>query len=186
MKKVINDDARIWFFKPYAEDKNLGKAYNDYCQLAAEDDWICLMDGDAMFLVSNYGHIIRDYINRYPSASLLLPVTNRVGKGSHCYQGKRSEDPDMRNHRKIAKMLSDSREVKNMNHVRWPSMPCFVFSKKLWKQVGGFDETGRILGVDVRFSKKAMDKGDCYRMNGLYLLHYYRLNEGIHDKSHVL
>lgn len=178
-------DYKIWYFKPYAEDKDLGRAYNEYCQLVGDNDWICLMDGDSMFLRSNYGHIIRRYIDAYPECALFVPVTNRVGKGSHCYQGKRSENPDMSHHKRIADSLCESTQVKSMDHVRYPSMPCFIFSKKTWKTVGGFDQTGRILGVDVRFSKKVMATGRAYRMEGLYLLHYYRLNEGYKSLVHV-
>lgn len=168
-------------------EKDIGVAYNRYCENVPEDDWICLMDGDAMFLVSNYGHLIQKYIDSYPNTELFVPVTNRVGKGSHCWRGKRSDEPDMRVHKQIADQCARSPlEVKDMNHVRWPSMPCFVFPKKVWHKVGGFDETGNILGVDVRFSQKVMEAGgSCLRMNGVYLLHYYRLNEGIRYKAHV-
>jgi GT2 family glycosyltransferase len=182
---AVGGEVKIWFFTPYDTDKNLGKAYNEYCRLVPESDWICLMDGDCMFLNSNFGHIATQYIKSYPKTALFIPVVNRVGKNSQCYGDKISQDPDIRHHKKIADKCSKKIEVKNMNHIRLPSMPCFLFSKKLWTTVGGFDETGRILGVDVRFSQKAMKVGDCLRMNGLYMFHYYRLNEGVRSLDHV-
>lgn len=175
----------IWYFKPYADDKNLGRAYNQYCRLVPDDDWICLMDGDSMFLNSNWGHIAKKYIRLFPQTALFIPVTNRVGKHSQCYGDKRSEDPNIINHKILADKAAKKFQVKNMNHVQWPSMPCFIFSKKMWKLVGGFDETGRILGVDVKFSEKVMQHGDCLKMNGLYLFHYYRLKEGFRSLDHL-
>lgn len=178
-------EIKIRFAKPYAFDKNLGRAFNEECRLADKNDWICLMDGDSMFLRSDYGHIAKKYIETYPNTALFVPITNRVGKKSHCYQSIRSEDPNILNHKRIADTLVKQMGVKNMNHVTWPSMPCFLFSKKTWEKVGGFDETGRILGVDVRFSQKVMKHGDCLRMNGLYLFHYYRMLEGWKSKKHL-
>lgn len=176
---------KIWYFKPYDSDKNLGRSYNEYCRLVPDSDWICLLDGDCMFLASNWGHIAQQYIMQYPDTALFIPVTNRVGKGSQCYGDKRSDDPNIKHHKALADKAAQKLMVKDMNHVRWPSMPCFLFSKAIWNQVGGFDETGRILGVDVRFSQKVMGVGSCLRMNGLYLFHYYRLNEGIRHLDHV-
>jgi glycosyl transferase, family 25 len=181
----------IWYFKPYSFDKDLGKAYNQYCELVPNDeDWICLMDGDSMFLNSNFGHIIQEYINQYPECKLFLPVVNRIGKSSQCYKGLISSNPDIVYHRKIAKrLIEEGRQVKSL--VKDPnlsiSMPCFIFQKKTWKAVGGFDETQRILGVDVRFSEKVRKlKAPIYLMENLYLFHYYRLLEGKNDKSHIM
>lgn len=175
----------IWFFKPYSFDKRLAIAYNQYCQSVPDNDWICLLDGDSMFLESNFGHIAQDYINKYPECKLFVPVTNRIGKKSHCYKSIRSENPDITHHRIISKKLRKSREIKDMSHVRYPSMPCFLFSKKTWEEVGGFIDNGKIMGTDVTFSKKVLDIGPCYRMNGLYLFHYYRLCEGRKFKGHL-
>lgn len=176
----------IWFFTPYSSEKSMGPVYNKYCETVPDEDWICLMDGDSMFLESNFGHIAQNYIDRYPECRLFIPVTNRVGKKSHCFNRIRSDDPNIIHHRKISEAVRDSLEIKDMSHVRYPSMPCFLFSKKTWKEVGGFYDNGQILGVDIRFSKKTLELGPCYRMNGLYLFHYYRLCEGINSRSHIL
>lgn len=175
----------IWFFKPYSFEKRLAQAYNQYCEIVPDGDWVCLMDGDSMFLENNFGHIAQEYIDLYPECKLFVPVTNRVGKRSHCFQKERSKNPDIKYHREISRAICDTREIKDMSHVRYPSMPCFLFRKETWAQVGGFRDNGQIMGTDVDFSKKVLELGPCYRMNGLYLFHYYRLCEGINSKAHL-
>lgn len=179
-------NIKIWYFTPYSLEKAIGKAYNEYCKIVPKDDWICLMDGDAMFLQSNFGHIILDYINTYPECLLFLPVTNRVKKKAQCYKQNHSSDPNLVTHKKISNKLSVKRTINDLSKLEYPTMPCFIFSKKTWESVGGFDERSTILGVDWRFSKKVIEQGPCYRMNGLYLLHYYRLIEGIKSTKHIL
>jgi GT2 family glycosyltransferase len=175
----------VWYFKPYSITKNLGAAYNQYCEMVPDNDWICLMDGDCMFLRADFGHLIEKYIAKWPHTKLFIPVVNRVGKGSQCHRGKRSADPNIINHKTIADRVGNLLEVKDMNGTKAPSMPCFIFSKKTYNQIGGFDETGNILGVDLRFSRKACELGKCYRMNGLYMFHYYRLKEGYKSLKHI-
>lgn len=176
----------IWYFKPYSVTKNLGEAYNEYCKLVPENDWICLLDGDAMFLRSDFGHGIQEYITRKPDVKLWIPVVNRVGKVIQCYQRQRSKESNLKIHKKIADDLySGGPKSELWKHPKPPSMPCFVFSKKTWNEVGGFDETGQILGVDIRFSEKVLKLGQCQIMKSIYLLHYYRLNEGYRSKKHL-
>ena len=178
----------IWFFKPYSLDKDIGKAYNEYCSLVPDGDWICLLDGDTQFLTSDYGHLCQKYIDAFPECELFVPYVNRIGKRSQCYNRIISENPDIKYHKKIADKIKHFTTVKDIS--RDPhlsiSMPMFLFSKKLWAETGGFDETERILGVDVRFSEKARKRTRIYLMEGFYLFHYYRLMEGAQSKDHLL
>ena len=175
----------IWFFKPYALNKELAIAYNEYCEVVPDNDWICLLDGDSMFLESDYGHIIQSYINKYPECKLFIPTTNRVKRKFQCYKGVISEEPNIKTHRKISKNIRKSFDIKDLSSKKSISMPCFIFSKKTWQEVGGFKNTGRVGGVDLSFSKKVLKIGPCYRMKGLYLFHYYRMCEGIKNNKHL-
>jgi GT2 family glycosyltransferase len=179
----------IWFFKPYSLEKDIGKAYNEYCSLVPDGDWICLLDGDTLFLTSDYGHICQKYINAFPECQFFFPYVSRVGKRAQCYNRTISSNPDITYHKKIADSIKTKIKVKDINrHEPFLriSMPMFLFSKKIWKEVGGFDETQRILGVDIRFSDKVRKHTKVYRMEGFYLLHYYRLLEGVQNKDHLL
>ncbi len=175
----------IYFFTPYSFEKKLGKAYNDYCKLVPNDnDWICLMDGDIMF-VTDFGKTIKDHIEKYPDTGLFLCQTNRVKNLQQCYEGAISENTDLAYHAKIAKRLETTNklQVKEMDRVASGYFMCFT--KKTWKEVGGFHRNG-ILAVDNLFSKAILKKGYKIRiMMDLYAIHYYRMLQGIKDKSHL-
>ncbi len=59
-----------------------------------------------------------------------------------------------------------------------------LFRKKTWLLVGGFYERG-ILDVDKIFSREITSRGmKIGIMQGMYIMHYYRLVEG--NKEHLL
>ena len=62
---------------PYSIDKNLGKAYNEEMALIPDGDAACFLDGDMMFTIPDYGHVINEYANLYPNA-VLTCWTNRT------------------------------------------------------------------------------------------------------------
>lgn len=176
---------QVWYFKPYSLSKNIAQEYNKYCSMVHDKDWICLLDGDVMFLNSNYGHIVEKYIKQYPECEFFIPTVSRVKNKKQCYKNKRSENPNILHHRKIALKVSNSLEIEKMPKKKTITMPCYIFSKSLWEKTGGFREIETIGGVDWRFSKKARLFSPCYKMHGLYLLHFYRLDTSIKDTSHL-
>jgi hypothetical protein len=182
---IQNKGSMIYFFTPYSFEKNLGKAYNQYCDLVPNDsDWICIMDGDMMF-VNDFGSIIQAHITKRPDTGLFLCLTNRVKNTQQCYNGEISENSDLGYHAQIAKHLEVNKklQVKEMNRVASGYLMCF--KKETWKVVGKFYEKG-ILAVDNKFSKAILDNGLKIRiMEDLYAIHYYRLLQGIKDKSHL-
>ena len=64
-----------------------------------------------------------------------------------------------------------------------------LLSKKLWLDIGGFNENG-MLGVDNEFYFKALSQNKIiYRMNGVYVYHWYRggdFSRSIESKRHLL
>ncbi|MEK6881617.1 MAG: hypothetical protein AABY22_18495, partial [Nanoarchaeota archaeon] len=63
----------------------------------------------------------------------------------------------------------------------------FIVQKKIWKHIK-FPETGKILSVDKIFMQGIIDAGlKIMLMEGVYVLHYYRLLEGgVRYKEHLL
>lgn len=177
----------VYYFKPYSVEKDLGKAYNQYLELLPnDDDWACLIDGDVAFLIPDYGHLIQEVIGLYPDTGLFTCYTNRVGNLEQCYMGRISEDANMLNHRKIALMLSKEQRHKLKELKSIISGHVMIVQKKTWKEVGGFTEDHGILAIDNKFSKKILKAGKTIQlMRGLYALHFYRLDTGRHDKSHL-
>jgi GT2 family glycosyltransferase len=176
----------IYFFTPYSFEKRLGRAFNQYIQLVPFDnDYICLTDGDVMFLTTDFGQQIRDILLEHDKGDLFTCYTNRIKNKHQQYQGIISENFDLRYHEDIANKLrqNDYKKVSTIETVI--SGHLLVFSKKLWREVGGFYEEG-ILKVDNKFSRAVLDLGrKIYLMEGMYVFHKYRTRD-IRNKSHLL
>lgn len=171
----------IFYCTPFSLEKNLGKAYNDYVKRLArsDDDWVFFIDGDAIFLDPFWGKHISDIVHKYPDTGLFTCKTNRVGCLLQCHGFVRSNDPNMLNHFWISEELKQKRywDVTKVNHIISGIMMGFTY--KTWKEVGGFSEhPNEILKVDNRFSRKVLNAGKTIlMMEGVYLLHYYRLHQ---------
>src|SRR5690606_25236005 len=58
-------DINIWYSNPYNTSKNIGKALNDFCALVPDKDWICLQDGDMLYLTPEWGKQIEDVVKTH-------------------------------------------------------------------------------------------------------------------------
>lgn len=186
----------IYFITPYSIEGNYGKACNDYCKLLPENSWICIVDGDLLFLNENWGHHFQDLINTYPDTGLFTCYTNRVGNLEQCLNGVLSEEKDISIHRSIALKLQKEKYLQVKKLERFISGHLMMFSKKTWQEVGGFpeelNEKGKtrfdknIATVDNRFSHCVLKLGKSILLaEGIYALHYYRLNEGRTHRKHL-
>lgn len=179
----------IHYFVPYSLEGDLGKAYNNCAKLVQDpNDWICVIDADSMLgLTPKYGHILQDMVDKYPDTGLFTTYTNRVGNLEQCYNGIISSDSNILNHKKIAKelVIKNAGKVKEINRII--SGMIMIFKKSVWEDVGGFHEDIGILAVDNKFSKRILRNGYKIRLiESVYLFHFYRLDTGRQDKSHLL
>jgi GT2 family glycosyltransferase len=191
---------KIWYFTPFSTSGNYGDECNQYCKLVlSDDDYICITDYDFMLLTSNFDKQLKDIIEKYKNdnVGLFTCVTNRSGSLPQCHSQVISEDSDIRNHRKIALQLQREKydSIKDLGHII--SGHLMLFKKKDWASIGGFPDevtekmklkgiTKNILSVDNRYSNRALKHGyKVYLMEGVYGIHYYRLNEGIQSKDHL-
>lgn len=174
----------IYYFTPYSLDGNLGAAYNDYMELLpADEDWACFIDGDAKFLTPDWGEIIANTIKLHPEAGMFTCYTNRVNNPQQLYRGKFSEVRDIVHHRNIAKVCRElgKNKVKVLN--RMISGVMMVIQKSTWKK---FKFKDGLLGVDNDISQRLINAGKpIYLMEGIYMLHYYRMAEGRTYKKHL-
>jgi GT2 family glycosyltransferase len=177
---------KIWCFVPYTNEKNLGKAYNEYCELVPnDDDWIVIKDGDVMFLTPDFFELITEHISEHPDTGIFTCLTNRIGTLSQLYEGKISEIRDIGYHREIAMSIRNNKTTTLTNYPVSSLVMCF--KKNTWKDVGKFREDKKFLGVDYDFSHKILNNGlDIRIMNNIYVFHYYRLLEGAGYIEHLL
>lgn len=178
----------LYFFTPYSTEKDIGKAYNQYMSLLPnDDDWAVLMDGDSMFLLPDFGHHIQSIIDKYPDVGLFTCYTNRVGCKEQCYNNILSEDPNILNHKQIALNLQREKRNNIKEIKKVISGVVMIVNKKTWEHVGKFPEEMGILSVDNHFSAQILrNRRKIFLMEGVYVLHFYRLDTGIKEKSHLL
>jgi GT2 family glycosyltransferase len=177
---------KVHIVKPYSLEKNLGKAYNEAMALIPDGDWACLMDYDTMFLTPDCGKILHEYVNWNPTAGIFTCFTNRIHPlaNDQLLDGECSENTCMQYHVERAynqkRFLFKATELKKQI-----SGFLMMISKKTWSE-HKFSEEGKCLGVDNDFSLRVLESGkSILRMDGVYVLHLYRLKNGIKDKTHL-
>ncbi len=183
--KKQNHFAMIRVRTPYRTDKNLGKAYNDEFRLCPEQDWLCLIDHDVMFLTPDAIAIMEDYITRYPDIGLFTCFTNRIHPLStwQLYLNAPS------NHDSVSTWMAIAEEVKQgdrtitmINDI--VSGFLMLISKKTWNEIP-FSEDGLCLGVDNDFCRRLLANNKIIaRMNKVLVWHTYRLGN-ITNKDHL-
>lgn len=177
-------EQKIYYFTPFALDKNLGAAYNHYMQLLPnDDDWACFVDGDTMFLTPDFGEVINEVVSRYPDTGMFTCYTNRVANEQQLYRGKFSENSDIRYHRNIAIVCRQINPYRIEDLTRPISGVMMLIQKKTWKE---FPFSDGLLTVDNDISRRLLEANRKVRlMCGIYLYHYYRFNEGRKNTKHL-
>ena len=178
---------KVYIRTPFSLDKRLGKAYNEAFAGVPDDDWVCLLDHDAMFLTPDAVTILHAYVHAYPKAGLFTCLTNRIHPLAvdQLLDGEVSDVTDIRHHIRIAeKMSTIGAKITPINHVI--SGFLMMVSKKTWLRFP-FNEELQCLGVDNEFSQRILDAGmRILRMDALYIWHTYRLSKGISNKAHLI
>lgn len=185
---------KIWDFTPATLERvevegklvpNLGKAYNEYMELVPNDtDWVILKDRDVMFIQPDYLQIIAENLHKHRNVGLFTCLTNRVGNKMQLYQGRLSTDASMLTHFKIGQILGKGARHNMILSQTNISGVVMIIQKSVWQAIGGADDG--VLGIDNKISYMVRKKG--YRvgiLQGLYVLHFYRLNTTVFDKSHL-
>ncbi len=177
----------IYYSTPYNSDKNIGKYYNQFMKLLPNDnDFVCFVDGDAMFTTHFFGTQIEDITKKYPDCGLFTAMTNRVGTKYQCVPNM-WDNNDMQDHWTIGKNLYNHYYDDTINITKSPPLSGFLIllRKKEWKHAGGFLED-KMLGIDNSIHYRVRDFGGQVKlMTGVYLMHYYRGGD-MANKEHLL
>ena len=180
----------IYFFTPYSFNKKLFEAFDSYMNLISDtNDWICTTDGDVLFLISDFGHQMQAYIDKYPDAGLFTCYASRTSRPELKWPGADMTNPSLIYHRTKAEQLyaayhGQVNELVNFNALGY----LMLIKKSTWlmirEQVKEWTLDKNILGVDTRISKAIRKAGlKSYLMKGMYVLHYYRMKDGVNEKS---
>jgi GT2 family glycosyltransferase len=174
---------RVYQFQPYATDGNYGAEIKHYVDLVPNDeDWIIIADYDLMVLTPHHIHKIREYIDVYPDTGMFLPYTNRVKQKLQILDMSLFDNPNILVHRqKALDIAKQPISVTELNIVI--SGYFMIFKKATYKKIVPPDG---LLGCDNKISKRILNLGMKIRMmNTVYAFHFYRMDTGIKDKSHL-
>lgn len=179
----------IQYVIPYNTDKNLGISYNESMEnLKNEDDFCCFLDGDATFTTYFFGKQISDIVAKYPGVGCFTCYTNRIGCKWQILPDINNKSNDISYHRTIGQTQYDTHYddcVDMTNAVPVMSGVLMLIRKKEWLDVGGFTTKG-MLGIDGNYHRALINKSHkVYRMNGVYVYHWYRGNNP-GNKKHLL
>jgi len=171
----------IFRFQPFSVDKSqFGTQLNAHCEIVPNDeDWIQVMDYDAMILSPKTYAVIDKAIENNPGTKMFGAMTNRIGLHSHLIGKNPDPCDEIKRHIVMAEKLAD--QFPNGECKLGMQVPGFfmLFQKKTWKEHGGFQKeifNDKGLLFDLEFSRKAKDSIKIIK--GAYLWHSYRIMKG--------
>lgn len=170
---------------PFSLEKNLANEYNHAFSGVPDEDWVCLLDYDTMFLTPNAIPILYEYVKAFPDTGLFTAFTNRIHQlaTDQLFLGSPSNDFDVKNWAWRAKIQAMTET--NVTEIKKPiSGFLMLVAKKTWNEIK-FRGPG-CLGVDNNFSADVLQSGrKIYRMDRILVFHMYRMDD-IRNKKHLL
>lgn len=164
---------KIHFITPFAKDKNIGREYNERIAELPEDCYICLRDGDSMFLTPDWGTQIEEIIKANPQFAVIGCVTNRLRGGAQVIEGMFDES-DISVHMQTATELQEAKRTEVVGAMGVAGL-CMIFHKSVWNKVK-FQE--RTIKFDSMFCSNVAGLGMRIGIaTGLYLFHLYRFGK---------
>ena len=169
-------------------DKNIGLSLNMLIEHLPEGDWICLRDSDTLPMDHVKLYQQCEQIAETGKFQLVGGITNRLGLDYQLYDGKISDNFDIKYHRKIGLELSNKygSEVVSSSGKKIGGF-FMLFSKAIWRKAGKFKEGSiRSKGglFDFVFSKEVMRVGGKIGIaKGIYIFHMYRMDSDNPMKS---
>lgn len=176
----------IFYCIPYSTNGRLFQAYNEYASLVKDpNDYICFLDGDTMFLVKHWGHVIERYVKEYPDAGLYTCYASRCSYRAQIPKHGDNTNPNLNFHIGVAKLLNRKHSlklgVKYLN--RRIAGHLMMIKKSTWDEIKADvakeveDRDKRILGVDTIISRAILKRDKkILVMRAVYLLHLFRLD----------
>ena len=170
----------IWYFTPYSFEKRLFDAYDAYMQLVHDpNDWVCLCDGDAAFLLSDFGHQMKDYIEKYPTTGLFVCYASRSPYGHQMKKGLNPESDS------IKYIYDNTVKMHQQDHLKVAPVnqricgPILLIKKATWVKyrdvIANQSKKANIQSIDTAISDALTKAGEkILLMEGLQVYHYFR------------
>ena len=170
---------KIWTHMIWDEDRNLGKGYNDAINQHSDEDWVAVIDHDAMFTTMDWYTQLQECINSNPNAAAFTSRTNRVACLELLTVGVDPHNHDYSYHRRVGQFLSKKHWGKVSTYPKskagnWSGIFIAVNVGRM-KEIGGFVDNGKWFGQDQLTHKRIVEsKYDFCICNGIYVYHWYK------------
>jgi len=180
----------IYTFQPFSLDKEThGDTLNAHCAIVPNDeDWILILDYDAMILSPKTYHVIHKAIENNPGTKIFGAMTNRIGLHSNLIGKQPDPNDEIKRHIRMAEKLANDFP----NGETKPAMVCpgffMLFQKAYWKE-NNFQrpiENEYGLLFDLAFSRPAKENFGIKIIKGAYIWHSYRIMQSNYaNKDHL-
>jgi hypothetical protein len=185
---------QLFTMMPFADDLNLGRAYNEAMALLPEDAWCALIDHDAMFTTKRWFSQLQEAIAARPDAGVFTCVTNRIAASwQRVGPWAINEDNDpaahqMAEHYRIGEERLKVRTLLDVTDTKGFGGVLMCLSKATWRAVGGFPDGLLCVDHGMHFGCQRIGKR-VWLMENLYLYHRRRafggyLPEGTPKAAH--
>lgn len=182
--------TKIWTHVTWSpKGKCIGSGYNEALTQHDENDWLAVIDHDAMFTTGNWYQQMVKVIEDNPNCKGLTGRVNRMATQEQMVLGIDPNNMDYAYHRRLGKHLSE-KYYGQSNCIKTPGH----FSGTFWavhigtiRKLGGFDETGQQLKCDNLLQAKIVNAGYEFRVcNGIYIFHWYRFDDPYPHSKQVM
>lgn len=178
MEMSTNMTPEIFYLQAYDPGLKYGSALNRHIELLPDDSWICVTDGDTLFLTPMYGRIILEAIRKHGhETDVFTCQMNRLGDPKRCFGGVRSEDDRIKYHMRVSNSLKNeyAGQVEEVEDRIIPGA-FMLFPKRVWLK-NKFDDKDIIAAggsFDIRWSERIT--GSMKKILDLYIWHSYRID----------
>jgi hypothetical protein len=182
-----NTKSIIRYVIPFDTTKNIGKSYNEAFRGLDDNDFVCFVDGDTIFLDSHFGVKIEKILEDNPDINAATCMTNRVGCKWQVYDRVNWFNENMLDHNRLTNECWERHgyKVTDSTNEQLMSGVMILLRKSTWEKIGKFKEDG-MLGIDNDIHQKLIDNNEkLWLMNGIYLYHKYRFGD-MKNKKHLL
>lgn len=161
---------------PYAEDLNLGRAYNETFNLVGPEDWVCFLDHDMMFTTTAWNRQLAAAVAAEPDGCFTA-ITNRMASRWQVAPEAARARHDLGQHRKVGEARLKTRTLLDVTDTQGWGGVLMLVSKRAWCDAGGFVDG--LLCVDHMFHYALKAAGRrVWLIEGLYVYHWRGMTGG--------
>jgi|TARA_R100001460_G_scaffold14654_5_gene32751 SAM-dependent methyltransferase len=184
---IKKSKPRIWTHIAWDDNefgrRCMGSAYNDCLNQHDDNDWLAIIDHDAMFCCYDWYLQLQQAIMDNPKGKAFTCRVNRLASLRQMIPGVDPHNHDMTYHRKLGKRLAKAQWGKTSLHINPKEVGHYsgtflCVHIGTMKHLGGFPYTGDTLGQDNLIHKKIVEGGhEFHVVNGIYIYHWYKADD---------